>query len=90
MEDQEYFDWTDELFSAAKTFSKPEALKGVRVLELCTHVFGPITVDLLGDFGAEVIKIELPGVGDLMRYVAPRGFFWQNISPAFTHMNYNK
>jgi crotonobetainyl-CoA:carnitine CoA-transferase CaiB-like acyl-CoA transferase len=62
----------------------------VRVLELCTRVFGPVTADLLADMGAEVIKIELPGVGDLMRYVAPRGFFWQNISPAFTHMNHNK
>jgi crotonobetainyl-CoA:carnitine CoA-transferase CaiB-like acyl-CoA transferase len=90
MESQEYFDWTGELFSAAKIFGKPEALKGVRVLELCTRVFGPVTADLLADFGAEVIKIELPGVGDLMRYVAPRGFFWQNISPAFTHMNHNK
>ena len=90
MEDQDYFDWTNELFSVSKVFGKPEALKGVRVLELCTRVFGPVTGDLLADFGAEVIKIELPGVGDLMRYVAPRGFFWKNISPAFTHMNHNK
>jgi crotonobetainyl-CoA:carnitine CoA-transferase CaiB-like acyl-CoA transferase len=90
MEKQEYFEWSKELFSTDKTFEKPEALKGIRVLELCTRVFGPVTADLLGDFGAEVIKIELPGVGDLMRYVAPRGFLWQNISPAFTHMNHNK
>jgi crotonobetainyl-CoA:carnitine CoA-transferase CaiB-like acyl-CoA transferase len=90
MENQDYLDWTSELFSMSKIFAKPEALKGVRVLELCTRVFGPVTADLLADFGAEVIKIELPGVGDLMRYVAPRGFFWQNVSPAFTHMNHNK
>ena len=90
MDKQNYFAWTDDLFSVGKVFDKPEALKGVRVLELCTRVFGPVTADLLGDFGAEVIKIELPGVGDLMRYVAPRGFFWQNISPAFVHMNHNK
>ena len=90
MEEQSYFAWSDALFAVAKNFSKPEALKGVRVLELCTRVFGPVTADLLADFGAEVIKIELPGVGDLMRYVAPRGFYWQNISPAFTHMNHNK
>jgi len=87
---EDYFQWTEELFDPAKKFFKPEALQGIRVLELCTRVFGPVTADLLGDFGAEVIKIELPGVGDLMRYVAPRGFFWQNISPAFTHMNHNK
>jgi crotonobetainyl-CoA:carnitine CoA-transferase CaiB-like acyl-CoA transferase len=90
MDKQDYFDWADDQFSVDKVFDKPEALKGVRVLELCTRVFGPVTADLLGDFGAEVIKIELPGVGDLMRYVAPRGFFWQNISPAFIHMNHNK
>ena len=75
MEKQDYFDFTDGLFSVSDIFDKPEAMKGVRVLELCTRVFGPVTADLLGDFGAEVIKIELPGVGDLMRYVAPRGFF---------------
>jgi crotonobetainyl-CoA:carnitine CoA-transferase CaiB-like acyl-CoA transferase len=90
MENQDYFEWSNKEFSTADIFGKPEALKGVRVLELCTRVFGPVTADLLADFGAEVIKIELPGVGDLMRYVAPRGFFWQNISPAFTHMNHNK
>ncbi|MGA7564119.1 MAG: CoA transferase [Desulfobaccales bacterium] len=90
MEDQSYLEWANELFSVNKIFGKPEALKGVRVLELCTRVFGPVTTDLLADFGAEVIKIELPGMGDLMRYVAPRGFYWQNISPAFTHMNHNK
>jgi len=90
MSAQDYFQWTEDLFDPDNAFFKPEALKGVRVLELCTRVFGPVTADLLADFGAEVIKIELPGVGDLMRYVAPRGFFWQNISPAFTHMNHNK
>lgn len=88
--EQNFFEWSKEQFSLSRVFEKPEALKGTRVLELCTRVFGPVTADLLGDFGAEVIKIELPGVGDLMRYVAPRGFFWQNISPAFVHMNHNK
>jgi crotonobetainyl-CoA:carnitine CoA-transferase CaiB-like acyl-CoA transferase len=90
MEGQSYFEYCDALFAVDKIFGKPEALKGVRVLELCTRVFGPVAADLLAEFGAEVIKIELPGVGDLMRYVAPRGFFWQNLSPAFTHMNHNK
>jgi crotonobetainyl-CoA:carnitine CoA-transferase CaiB-like acyl-CoA transferase len=90
MDADNYFDWTEKLFDPENIFAKPEALRGVRVLELCTRVFGPVTADLLADLGAEVIKIELPGVGDLMRYVAPRGFFHKNISPAFTHMNHNK
>lgn len=87
---KDYFEWSNDAFSVARVFDKPEALKGIRVLELCTRVFGPVTADLLADFGAEVVKIELPGVGDLMRYVAPRGFFWKNLSPAFSHMNHNK
>jgi crotonobetainyl-CoA:carnitine CoA-transferase CaiB-like acyl-CoA transferase len=90
MSGNDYFEWTKSLFEPSRNFTKPEALKGVRVLELCTRVFGPVTADLMADLGAEVIKIELPGVGDLMRYVAPRGFFWQNVSPAFVHMNHNK
>jgi hypothetical protein len=49
MENQDYLDWTSELFSMSKIFAKPEALKGVRVLELCTRVFGPVTADLLAD-----------------------------------------
>jgi crotonobetainyl-CoA:carnitine CoA-transferase CaiB-like acyl-CoA transferase len=69
---------------------RPEALRGVRVLELATRIFGPATSDYLGEFGAEVIKVELPGMGDLMRYVAPEGFYWQEISPAFLPQNRNK
>jgi len=34
--------------------------------------------------------VELPYRGDLMRYVAPEGFFWKEISPAFLSLNRNK
>jgi len=69
---------------------KPEALAGIRVLEVATRIFGPATADYLGVFGAEVVKVELPGRGDLMRYVAPEGFFWKDVSPAFLALNRNK
>ncbi|MET0451859.1 MAG: CoA transferase [Mycobacterium sp.] len=42
-------------------------LAGVRVLEAGSLIAGPFCGQLLGDFGAEVIKIEDPGAGDPMR-----------------------
>ncbi len=42
-------------------------LAGVRVLELGSFVAAPATTRLLGDFGADVIKVEQPGSGDELR-----------------------
>jgi len=42
-------------------------LDGLRVIELGTLLAGPFCGQLLGDFGAEVIKVEAPGQGDPMR-----------------------
>lgn len=42
-------------------------LEGVRVLELGSFIAGPFAGQLLGDYGADVIKVEPPGVGDPMR-----------------------
>jgi len=44
-----------------------EAIDGVRVLELGQVIAGPFCGQLLGDLGADVIKIEPPGVGDVLR-----------------------
>src|SRR6476660_2137733 len=43
------------------------ALADLRVLELGTLIAGPFCGQLLGDMGAEVIKLEAPGAGDPMR-----------------------
>lgn len=42
-------------------------LSGVRVLDIGTLIAGPFGATLLGDFGAEVIKVEQPGIGDALR-----------------------
>ena len=43
------------------------ALSHLKVLELGQLIAGPFCGQLLGDMGADVIKIEAPGVGDPMR-----------------------
>ncbi|MBM4196477.1 MAG: CoA transferase [Gammaproteobacteria bacterium] len=49
------------------TKKTPGPLAGLRVVEMGTLLAGPFCGQLLGDFGAEVIKIEPPGQGDPMR-----------------------
>jgi len=46
---------------------KPAALAGVRVIEMGQLIAGPFCGKLLGEFGADVIKIEPPGSGDPLR-----------------------
>lgn len=51
-------------------FSQPSgraALDGIRVIEIGTFISAPFAATLLADFGAEVIKLELPDTGDPMR-----------------------
>lgn len=46
-------------------------LKGLRVLDIATIIAGPLAATLLADFGAHVVKLELPGVGDGLRGFPP-------------------
>jgi formyl-CoA transferase len=43
------------------------ALAGIRVLDAATVLAAPVAATILGDFGAEVVKIEDPGTGDFTR-----------------------
>lgn len=63
------------------------ALSGIRILDF-THVFqGPVCTQLLADFGADVIKVERPGVGDWSRAWGP---FVDDVSLPFAGLNRNK
>ena len=44
-----------------------QALDGVRVLDLGTYIAGPYCATVLGEFGADIIKVERPGSGDHLR-----------------------
>ncbi|MGY9074278.1 MAG: CaiB/BaiF CoA transferase family protein [Acidimicrobiales bacterium] len=60
-------------------------LAGLRVLELGSFIAGPFAGQLLGDYGAEVVKIEPPVVGDPMRkwgHCDPDGhsYWWPSIA----------
>ena len=79
-----------EIFNPEIIFEKPEALENVRVLELSNVVLGPAASDFLAEFGAEVIKVELPFIGDVMRSVTPVFFLYNNLSPGFEEQNHNK
>ncbi len=50
---------------------KTGPLQGLKVLDISTIVAAPTAAALLGDYGAEVTKIELPGTGDGLRNFAP-------------------
>ena len=49
------------------------AFTGLRVLDLGHVLAGPFAATLLGDFGADVIKVERPGKGDSARQLGPEG-----------------
>jgi succinyl-CoA:(S)-malate CoA-transferase subunit B len=44
-----------------------QALQGCRVLDVASFLAGPFCATQLGEFGADVIKVELPGIGDATR-----------------------
>ena len=46
-------------------------LSGVRVLDLGTRIAAPFCAGLLAEMGADVVKVEQPGVGDFMREIGP-------------------
>ncbi|MGQ7793675.1 CaiB/BaiF CoA transferase family protein [Faunimonas sp. B44] len=64
-----------------------QPLEGIRVLELGNYIAGPVCGMLLGDMGADVIKIEPPHIGDHTRMFPP---VVNGESACFANLNRNK
>ena len=65
----------------------PMPLSGLKVLDLTNVIYGPYATQILGDFGADVIKIE-PPVGDVTRAIGPKRN--PDMSALFLGSNRNK
>ena len=62
-------------------------LAGIKILDLTTVVMGPFATQILGDMGAEIIKVEAPA-GDNMRWVGPMKH--PGMGHIHMHLNRNK
>ncbi len=62
-------------------------LSGVTVVDLTTVVMGPYATQIMGDLGADIIKVEAPG-GDNVRHVGPMKN--RGMGHMFLHLNRNK
>jgi formyl-CoA transferase len=66
---------TNALSGARDLARRERPLEGLRVLEFGSLIADPFATRIMAEFGAEVIKVERPGVGDplrVWRYVDPR------------------
>jgi crotonobetainyl-CoA:carnitine CoA-transferase CaiB-like acyl-CoA transferase len=70
----------------------PAPLRGVRVVEVATHVFVPMAGAVLTEWGAEVVKVEHPETGDPYRSLVTAGLHnvYRGVDPFFQSANRGK
>src|SRR3972149_7009446 len=66
-----YEEYCRKAFDPGNEWAKPEALKGIRWLSCTMYIFTPHSAANLAELGADVIKIEIPRMGDAMRHTSP-------------------
>src|SRR5690606_5435268 len=79
--------------SSPKHINQPDIsqsgpLTGIRVVDLTTVLMGPYATQILGDYGADIIKVEQPGTGDSVRNTGPARN--ADMAAIFLHVNRNK
>ncbi len=62
-------------------------LEGIKVIDMTTELMGPYATQMLGDYGADVIKIETPD-GDVTRQIGPTRH--AGMGPVFLNTNRSK
>ena len=62
-------------------------LAGIRILDMTQFILGPVATQIMGDMGADVIKVESPS-GDANRYIGPRQH--EGMATLYLGMNRNK
>jgi len=76
------------------TGQNPQALSGIKILDLSRVLAGPSSTQILADLGAEVIKVERPVVGDETRHWNPPSFIdeksGEQTAAYFATVNRNK
>ncbi|XP_034949747.1 succinate--hydroxymethylglutarate CoA-transferase-like isoform X1 [Chelonus insularis] len=76
--------------ATSSKFNNKSPLEGIRVIDLTRIVAGPYCSMILGDLGAEIIKIEKPGTGDESRHWGPPFLKTTKDSTYFLSVNRNK